>query len=358
MKSDDAFAYVLDEDLVRAVLPDWPEAMGLVLCLSADGRCETVVFHRDEGARALRKAAAVLGRPARSFPVAPAAEGWPTRRVRFSEEQEMLRLVAAAADLRELAQDYAINYRFARDEGLDPDDVAQGRVPGRIGDRSAPEPDRKAEIAREVRRRLHLSLAAEGKRRAPVPLQVGVAQAGAAQGVGMPAGFAPVALPARRECHFASGRIGAHGGNVRITLAPELVTIRTRPAKVEEIGFSPDFSRFYLPRHALSQWKPGRVAILDVPMAQFPDSLRALFGARSFHLEATVTAEGVFLAPGAPLPEEGPAPRRRWLSPRRAAMIGVLGLGTLAGAGVAGVNGKAPQAVATAMLTVLDGAGR
>lgn len=356
MSSDDAFAYVLDEDVVRAALPGWPADMNLILCLKADGRCEMVVCHREEeGRRALRKAAAVMARPERSFAVAPEVEGWPTRRVRFSEEQEMLKLVAEADHLEEMALDYAINWRFARDEGLDPDDVAAGR--GRP--RPAPEPPAPAEresVVQEVRRRLHLSLVKTDKPAGRKPrARPAAVEGGEPATPGMPVGFAPCATPARSECQFASGHIGVNGDNVRVTLAPDLVTIRTKPVRVSEIGFSADFSRFFLPRDVLKGWKAGRTAILDIPQGQFPETLRRLFSAQGFHLEATVTAEGVFLAPGAPLPVDRPKPRRRWLTPRRAAMIAVLTLGGVAGAAWATLDGAADRGAVTAMLQVLEG---
>ena len=130
MNNDDVFAYVFEEDLIRSALPDWPQGMIAVLCLRADGDCKTVVGHIEEGHRVLRRVAQAMDMPERSFAVTPEVDGWPTRRVRFSEEQDMLKLIAGADQLSELAADYAINYRFAKDEGLNPDEVVSGRPQG------------------------------------------------------------------------------------------------------------------------------------------------------------------------------------------------------------------------------------
>ena len=374
MKSDDVFAYVLDEELVRSALPDWPAGMTLILCLQADGGCQTVVGHRDEAGRTLRKAAAALGLPERSFAVAPEVPGWPTRRVRFSEEQDMLNLVAEAGHLVELATDYAINYRFAKDEGLSPEAVTGGarRKAPQPKPRPRPVASKPASVVREVRRRLHLGLPSgprmeEPGRAAPAPVASRIM---ANEVPGMPAGFAPSGSPARAGCLFGAGHIGGSGGHVRVVLAPELATIQTRPVRVAEIGFSADFWRFYLPREALDGWQPGRPAVIDIPGEAFPEALRNVFAGRRFHVDATVTPEGVFLAPGAPIaprvrqkvaqaetdePEidetetmPAPEPKRRRRTPLRAAMTAVLVAGTAAGAGVLMLGGNTPEL--TAML--------
>ena len=374
MTNDDAFAYLMDADLVRSALPDWPAELGLVLCLVADGTCRTAVFHREESSRALRKAAGLLGRAERSFAVAPAVEGWPSRRVRFSEEQELLNIVAGEPGLVEVATDYAINYRFAREEGLNPETMVAGRP---AAERSPAPRAVEGASARPgaIRRRLHLGLVgSEGGRHgvaAPSPgptlaaVPTGEQVAGQAEARAevvaavqaeartpvqsggpasgpvlapvlaprMPAGFAPVSDVSRAECRFAQGRIGSDGQSIRLTLAPEKVTIRTRPVRVESVGFSPDFWRFCLPREALEGWRERRAAIVDMPLDCFPEALRRIFAARSYHVDVTITAEGVFLAPGMPIAET-PAtrdPKPRWLTPLRAAAVALVASGAATG---------------------------
>ena len=153
MNNSDAFAYCLDAELVRSVLPDWPEVLSLLLCLKADGTCRTVIFHAEEGSRALRRAAAALELPTRSFPVAPEVKGWPTRAVRFSEEQDMLTLVAGIPKLVAKAKDYLERYEHEKEAPKAPEAVAEEKEPIHAG------PVRrlnlglaKADIAEKVRR--------------------------------------------------------------------------------------------------------------------------------------------------------------------------------------------------------------
>lgn len=337
MNNDDVFAYVFEEDLIRSALPDWPQGMIAVLCLRADGDCKTVVGHIEEGHRVLRRVAQAMDMPERSFAVTPEVDGWPTRRVRFSEEQDMLKLIAGADHLSELAADYAINYRFAKDEGLNPDEVVSGRAPQR-----APRADKPAtKVGEQVRRRLHLGLAV-GERVAKALTDRGETEDVPSRpqrgdSFGMPPGFAACTAPSRRDCQFGTGRIGGYGKGIRVILTPDRVSIHTTPVKVEEVGFSSDFRHFYLPRKALGDWRASRPAIIDIAPEAFPEGLRKVMADRWFQVDATVTAEGVFLTPGLPIAPEAEAevvsediptaePRKRWRMSGRAAAIAGVGL--------------------------------
>jgi hypothetical protein len=119
MENTEKLAYFLDDEAVRTIFPDWPADIAVVLCLDDAGGCETVLHHRDEGRAVLRRVAKVLGRPAGEFCVAPEIDGYPTRRVLFSEEQKLLALLAAAEDMPEVAADYDRAYCRARELGLD-----------------------------------------------------------------------------------------------------------------------------------------------------------------------------------------------------------------------------------------------
>lgn len=328
MNNSEAFAYSFDEELVRSVLPDWPADISVLLCLKADGSCRTVIYHNEEGTRALRRAAAVLDLPTRSFAVAPEVKGWPTRAVRFSEEQDMLTIVSGVSGLVDKAKAYAENYKTEQEQASRKE--AEGAEPVRAG------PTRrlnlglaKADIAEKVRR-----LTAE----TPQPPAPPAAR--------MPFGFMPGGP--QRECQFGAGHIGIAGSFVRVILAPERVTVNTDPVVVNEIGFSADFLRFYLPRAALAGWLPGRAAVLDIPLGSFPEALLRAFEGRLLHVEATITSEGVFLAPGGPVteprveveaeeepqltPQPSARPRRRWLTPLRAAAAACVVAGTAAAA--------------------------
>lgn len=113
-------AYFFEACELRTVFAEWPEEIGLALCLDEAGTCEMLLHHHDEGAAVLRKAAAVLDAPKGGFAVVPPVEGYPTRRVLFSDEQKLLKLVAGEDDLAEMAEDYLINYRFEKERKARP----------------------------------------------------------------------------------------------------------------------------------------------------------------------------------------------------------------------------------------------
>jgi hypothetical protein len=331
MTSDDTFAYILDTGLVRDALADWPEGMVLAVCLQADGGCKMVVGHESEGSQILRRVAVAVERDARSFAVAPAVDGWPTRRVRFSEEQDILNMVAEAPELVQVATDYAEARHQPEVAAPAP---AQAAAP-------APDPAPQPSVMSQVKQRLHLGLGAV--RRPATP------------DTGMPPGFAPLDSPSRAGCQFATGTIGGHGAGVRVAVSPDKISIQTEPKQASKVGFSADFRHFYLPRDVLKGWKPGRAAIIDIPADQFPESLRNAFLGRKFHLDVTVTSEGVFLTHGPALPaEQTPVSesKRRWRLPLRAAAAILVALGA-GGAALAVMTGTGAPEMAELLAAAL-----
>lgn len=124
----DAVAILLDEEELAQLFDGWPDGMRLAVCLDHGGSCAMLVHHRDEDGRILRRIAETLDRAEGSFCVVPGRPGVPTRRMMFSEERRLLSLVAENTDLVEFAADYALNYSFAMDEGLDVEAVVTGRA--------------------------------------------------------------------------------------------------------------------------------------------------------------------------------------------------------------------------------------
>lgn len=294
------FVYLLEEEAVAALLPDWPREMQLALCLGPDGGCEMAVHHRAEVAQALGRIAALndpAGRQDRGVAkgrdedaadsqficVAPPVAGYPTRKVLFSEEQQLLSLVAGMPQLAEMASDYAINHRFARDQGLDLATLTAGAnrdagpAPATPRDHGrAPAPDGAVPTPKAAALHFvtHLSL---------------------------PAGYAAPAAAERPECLFVEGRLECAGTAIRLTVAPQAASGTELPVAVAKLGYRDDFARFVLPRTLLGQWAPGRAALLDIPADLFPEALAARYMARPHLAEITVTRRGVFVTPGAPL---------------------------------------------------------
>ncbi|TMV55923.1 hypothetical protein FGG78_37815, partial [Thioclava sp. BHET1] len=129
-ETTDAVAFLLEESELAQIFIDWPEDMRLAVCLDADGGCAMLVHHAREDDRILDRAASVLGVAPGGFAVVPRREGHPTRRMLFSEEQRLLALVAETEGLVEAASDYALNYAFAAEEGLDIERLTAGRDAG------------------------------------------------------------------------------------------------------------------------------------------------------------------------------------------------------------------------------------
>ena len=115
----DAFVYFVDPEELALLSPGWPEEMRLLLCMDATGLCEFVVFHDEEEPRIFGRVTEILDRPVGAFAVSPQVEGYPTRRLLFSEENALLKSIQDSSSLRETAEDYLINYNFAREESLD-----------------------------------------------------------------------------------------------------------------------------------------------------------------------------------------------------------------------------------------------
>ncbi|MGR3452397.1 hypothetical protein [Pseudooceanicola sp.] len=313
MKSAEKLAYFFDASDLGSVFADWPEEIGLVLCMDEEGGCEMLLHHRDEGREIIRRVAGVLGRPVGEFAVVPQVEGLPTRRVLFSDEQKLLKLVAAEKDLPEMAADHLINFRFDRE-------------------RRARKKAEQALVEAEVQRwrpRLHLfDVRPKLKKRAEPAIAGGYVRANEVRD---------------KECRFADGVLSHGKRGVRLVIAPEKVTARTHAVKVTELAFRDDFSRFVIPREAVGPWPGEEALVLDMADDLFPDALLHRLTDRPRRAEVTVTAHGVFVAPmqvveadalvedaaAAPVPVKRP---RRWrLTPLRVALVALTGMGLMTG---------------------------
>lgn len=233
-------AYFFDASDLGSVFEEWPAEIGLVLCLDDAGTCEMLLHHREEGRAVLRKAGALLERGPGEFAVVPAVEGYPTRRVMFSDELKLLALVEDEDDLAEMAADYLINYQFEKDR------KARERREAEVARARAATQKQPARSSEPFywRPRLHLSEVREKARPKPKASEI-------------PQGYVPAEAISEAECFFAEGalRIGRRG--VRLELAPELVDIKTCTRLVQEVGFRDDLSRFVLPRKAVKGWQPA-----------------------------------------------------------------------------------------------------
>jgi hypothetical protein len=276
------FVYLLEEDAVLAILPGWPAGMQVAVCLHPGGGCDLAVHHRNEVARVLDRLATLHHGAGSDLCVAPQVEGYPTRKVLFSEEQQLLAFVADSPHLVELAADYALNYRFALDEGLDADTVTGSSSQAAAAPQERPQPmpaDVEAEQAPALSSRsrafiTHLSL---------------------------PSGYAAPISEQRPECLFVEGHLALAAGRVRLTLAPEASTGAEVAITVARIGCRDDFARFVLPRAALDGWSLGQSAVLDMSEALFPAAVVDHFMRKPHLCSVTITTRGIFVTPVEPV---------------------------------------------------------
>lgn len=316
MKSSEKLAYFFDASDLKSVFSDWPTEIGLVLCMDEEGGCEMLLHHLDEGREVIRRIAAVLGRPVGEFAVVPPVEGLPTRRVLFSDEQRLLKLVAAEKDLPEMAADHLINQRF--------------------------EKARRARKAAESLRAQSLRAEAQGERWRP-RLHLFEVRPKARKGPAMAGGYVRANEVRDKECRFADAVLSHGKRGVRLVIAPEKVTARTHAVRVSELAFRDDFSRFVIPREAVGPWPEGEALVLDMGDDLFPDALLHRLTDRPRRAEVTVTSHGVFVAPTVPVEEDALAeapdapvvpvkrPRRWRMTPLRVALVTLTAMGLMTG---------------------------
>ena len=108
--------------------------------------------------------------------------------------------------------------------------------------------------------------------------------------------------------------------------------------------------------------------VIDIPEERFPAGLRARFSGAARVAEVTITAQGVFVAPGAVIPEPAPEPaaeaelkapvrkRRRFLTPMRVAVVFLTGVGLTAGTMINAVETPKPHEVPQHLIAADEGA--
>ena len=118
--SQSALVVLIDAEDVRHAFASWPEEICLAVCLMRDGDCNMVVFRRDERPYIAERIMDVLRLEARDVCFVPQVPGFETRSFRYSDERRLMALVASDLTVLDEAIDYAVNYTYALEEGLDP----------------------------------------------------------------------------------------------------------------------------------------------------------------------------------------------------------------------------------------------
>ncbi|KAF0674657.1 hypothetical protein [Profundibacterium mesophilum] len=308
MQSSECLAYFLDAEDLGDVLVGWPREIDLALCLDDSGRCELVVFHRAESGTILLRVAQVLGRAFGTFCVTPEVEGHPTRRMLFSEEQDMMGIIRGAPRLAEIAEDYLINYRFAVEEGLDTDLMTTGaRIP------------------------------AEGLVDEPE---------GAMPQAAVP--DTPTGEPAaasRPQAVTLRAAIELQGERLHMTIGDAHEFVEHHRIAGAAVDVPEEGPAFTIVADALSAWDRDAAALVDLPASALPgDVIERLEMAD--HALVDIGAGGIAVTPVMPVGAEiPPAGRpRRGATPLRLAMGGLLAIGLISGSVVTAYQAAGPTA--------------
>lgn len=266
MNSLKAFVYFAEYEVVKDMMPDWPSEMRLALGLHATGKCELVVFHCNEVNRIIKKMAGILKLPVGSFGIVPERHGYPTKVIRFSDQQLLLNLVTEKDALCETASDYAINYRFAEEEGFDPLHFTslgrKDKKPVRIK-----KPKDSAMVVPFASRRT------QAKVNKPAALQEAYYKGR----------FAELAL------------IQMHGKYVRVTLNPDLATSDLVAIKAKKVGQKNEQNQFILERSLLGEWETGNAAIIEIPTEKLSGRLSPNYFKHAYVEAVIIVPDGIFV---------------------------------------------------------------
>ncbi|GAA6199897.1 hypothetical protein [Aquicoccus sp. SU-CL01552] len=284
---------------VRQTFRDWPEKMCLAVCLMESGDCQLIVFHRDEAEVFPARLQAHLRLTGQELCFFPAVPGYASRSLLYSDERRLLSLVAEAPEIVEEASDYAVNYAFAQEEGLDPAvflGVEAG--PARAGsDRTSATPDPAAFVSCRGKSAAAVADAARSSRSGRVrkALLPGFMQRATPTQPGprfrsarelalteMP----PVACIIRPEANgwILVERLGAGGADIRIG-DPDLIYLRD-DRNVVAIRLEPPWD--------MASPLPGRIWIRTKSL---PSSLRMVFADGAGAAELTGSGAFLYLRP-------------------------------------------------------------
>jgi hypothetical protein len=111
---------LIDADDVKFAFSGWPDHICLAACLSSFGTCSMIVFRRDERHLMPDRLVKLLKLRRENTCFVPEVDGFKTKQFLYSDERRLMALVASDPVVLEEAVDYAVNYNYALEEGLDP----------------------------------------------------------------------------------------------------------------------------------------------------------------------------------------------------------------------------------------------
>ena len=254
----------LEPEAVSAVLPDWPEGMQVAVCMTAEGICDLAVHAEGEESLVLNRLAELHRKPLQALCVAPEMAGFPSHKILFSQEQDLLFLMAESTDLTSVANTYA----------------ERPQMPQGLGDAS----DHHTKSS--------------GVRESPM--------SDAEISLMLPAGYAAPTSDARPECMFIDAVLERRDNAIRLVIAPADRTGAETVINVTQVGSRDDFGRFVLPLSVLDGWSHGNSVVVEMPLTVFPEALLSRYVTGLHSCEVTVTACGVFFSANAQSQAAGP----------------------------------------------------
>ena len=138
--SQSALVVLVDAEDVRHAFASWPDEICLAACLLRNGDCIMVVFRRNERPYIAERILDVLRLAPRDVCFVPHVPGFETRPFRYSDERRLMALVASDPTVLDEAIDYAVNYTYALEEGLDPAMVLGLKPRTQTAAKAAPKP--------------------------------------------------------------------------------------------------------------------------------------------------------------------------------------------------------------------------
>lgn len=116
----DTLVVLVEAEDMKHAFDAWPEDICAAACLTADGGCDLIVFHREERPDIAVRLALAYDLEPSSTSFVPPEPGFRARAFSYSDERRLLTLIKADETLLDEAVDYAVNYNYAVEEGLDP----------------------------------------------------------------------------------------------------------------------------------------------------------------------------------------------------------------------------------------------
>ncbi len=273
-----AFVYFVELDIIQSMLNDWPQDIRIALCLQETGQCEVIFFHKNEAKLMIARVCRLLKVEKENLGVIPETKGHPVKIIRFSDQQRLLKLLVEKDDICERASDYAINYRFAEEEGLDPNYFTRLSGAGKKSP-TITKPKDSALVKPFISRRSKtvVDIKSSNKSDKNTPPKDRTLFSG----------------------HFAEiARIEQVQGEIHLTLNPDTAATDLVPYKAMDIGYLNEPNQFLIERPLLRQWEAGQSAVIKISPKLFLNKFAHQYFQTPRIAVVMIVPNGVFITCG------------------------------------------------------------